>query len=190
MAEFITKEMGIPAEAVTGGMSSKKGIAKRNKIIQSMIDGEIKVICATQVFKAGVDIPPLDTLYATCPMNNQPQLQQMLGRVRRAYEGKQTPTFRYFVDEGHGLVYGCARGTHKALVAEGADIILVPEGRKPESVGNTTLVSDVDGKIGRLKKKRGLRAAAARSPSGVSKLFSDLQDEARETKRYNERMGK
>jgi len=186
-AEFITRELGIPAAAVTGGMSSKKGIEKRNKIIQQMTDGDIRVICATQVFKAGVDIPPLDTLYATCPMNNAPQLRQMLGRIRRAYEGKQTPTLRYFVDEGHGLLYGCARGTHKALVAEGADIILIPEGRKPGQ--RTSLASDSDGKLGR-RKKKGLRAAAAQSPSGVSQLFADLTDEAKQTKRYNKRMGK
>lgn len=184
-AEYLRNECGIPAAAVTGGMSPQK----RTDIINAMGDGKIRVICATQVFKLGIDIPVLDTLYATCPMNNQPLLQQMLGRIRRFYDGKQSPVFRLFVDEGHGLLYGCARATHKHLIAEGSDIIIVPQGRTPEQVmrGHVGGKAAEDGSLKRRKKS--LRAAASRTPDSANKLFSDLADEARQAKRYKERMG-
>jgi len=182
-AEYIRDELGVPAAAVTGGMPT----AKRNKIINEMGEGRLRVICATQVFKLGVDIPVLDTLYATCPMNNAPLLQQMMGRIRRHHEGKKHPIFRYFVDEGHGLLYGCARGTHKALIEEGMDIELVADGRDPAKVMRGDARASEDG--GLQKRRRGLRAAAASAPNAVTKLFADMADEARQSKRYRERMG-
>jgi len=189
IVERLNKE-GIPARAVLGGMTSKKGIEKRNEIIDEMMNGDIKVICATQVFKLGVDIPCLDTLYATCPMSNEPLLEQMLGRIRRFYEGKKEPVFRYFADGGHGQLYGCTKGTHSHLIKQGVDIILVPEGKKPEQVtfGDGYGSAAAEGSASR-RKKRGIRRAASKSPSQVAKLFDDLREEARLHNRYKERMG-
>ena len=187
--EYLNK-IGIPAKAVLGGMNSAKGIAERAETIQQMMDGEIQVICATQVFKLGVDIPCLDTLYSTLPMNNAELLEQMLGRIRRPYANKKEPVFRYFVDAGHGLLHGCAKGTHRQLLAQGVDIVMVPEGKSPEQVafGDGYGTAVAEGTAVR-RARKSLKAAVARTPSAVNKLFNDLREEARTSNRYRERMG-
>ena len=174
MAEHLTKKLHIPSKAVTGGMSSKKGVEERNRTIQMMMDDRIQVICATQVFKLGVDIPVLDTLYATHPMNNSPLLAQMLGRIRREHPGKQRAIFRYFVDGGSPQLYGCARGTQKHLTEHGCDIVLVAEGRKPDEVmmtNNNGIWVPAEGKASGLKK------ATSRNKGALTALFDDLQAE-------------
>jgi superfamily II DNA or RNA helicase len=175
----------VAAEAVLGGMTSKKAKAARDETIKRMMDGKTDVIAATQVFKAGADVPCLDTLYVIFPMNNIQQLDQMLGRIRRWYDGKQYPLVRVFVDGGHGMLYGCARGTHKHLVELGADVILVPEGVEPYDVlYGAGFNPGAKAKRG----KKGLRGAARRNPDAVTKLFDDLQKATRQQQRYKDRM--
>jgi superfamily II DNA or RNA helicase len=188
MAKRLTEE-GVPSRAVIGGMTSKKGMKSRDGIIKAMMEGDIKIIFATQVFKQGVDIPILDTLYDTCPSSNLPQLQQKLGRIRRTREGKTSTIYRYFVDEGHGLLWGCARGTHKFLVAEGCTVLPVQVGRKPGvvmSMGGLTQSTAGPQKV----VKSGLRSIANRQSTAMSDLFSDLKSEERSKMRYAADLGK
>jgi superfamily II DNA or RNA helicase len=183
-AEILTKEYRIPAKAVIGGMTSKRGLAERAQTIQDMMDGRIRVITATSVFKAGIDIPNLDTLYYVVPQNNVSQLQQALGRVRRKYEDKKSPVFRYFVDEGHGLLFGCARGTHRALVEEDSEIVMVSEGRKPDQV-HANRVFD-----GEKMEAKGFKAVANKQKEAMSALFTDLRQEEQLKQEYNRRLGR
>ena len=184
-AEILTKEFKIPAKAVIGGMNTKRGLEERARTIQDMMDRRIRVITATSVFKAGIDIPNLDTLYYVVPQNNVSQLQQALGRVRRKYEDKKSPVFRYFVDEGHGLLFGCARGTHKALVEEDSEIVIVNEGRKPGQV-HANRVFDDD----RMVEARGFKAVASKQREAMSALFTDLRQEEKLKEEYNRRLGR
>lgn len=188
MAERMTR-MGIPSRAVVGGMGSKKGMAERESTIKAMMDGSISIIFATSVFKAGVDIPALDTLYYVVPQNNVEQLQQSLGRMRRHYADKQKPLFRYFADQGHGLLIGCARGTQNALVKEKSTIVFVPEGTKPENVkaGKVTITYDDEDKP---KKRKGLAAAKNASREALEDIFGDLKKEEKQTRRYNKALGR
>lgn len=180
MAQILTKEHGIQSRAVIGGMTSKKGLKEREGIIQDMLDRRISIIFATSVFKAGIDIPNLDTLYYVVPQNNREQLQQALGRVRRKYEDKKSPVFRYFVDEGHGLLYGCARGTHKALVEEESEVVTVPQGRKPALVQKQRVFAPEDNSGPR----KGLKAVKAKQQAAVTELFTDLKQEAKSKREY------
>jgi superfamily II DNA or RNA helicase len=137
--------------------------------------GDIRIIFATQAFKLGLDIAVLDTLYATCPMNNQPLLEQMLGRVRRPHPGKMTPVFRYFVDGGHGLLVGCAKGTQKHLKDIGADIHLVKEGFDPlAQMEVATFNTQISAKADAPKTKtKGLAAMVRKEPSALDALLGD-----------------
>jgi superfamily II DNA or RNA helicase len=184
-AETLTKEFRIPAKAVIGGMNSKRGIEERSRTIQDMMDRKIRVITATSVFKAGIDIPNLDTLYYIVPQNNVSQLQQALGRVRRKYDDKKSPVFRYFIDEGHGLLFGCARGTHRALVEEDSEIVMVSEGRKPGQV-HANRVFDGD----KMTEAKGFRAVASKQKEAMSALFTDLRQEEKLKEEYNRRLGR
>ncbi len=190
MAETLKKEYGISAKAVVGGVQG----ARRDSIISEMTTGDLQVLlCTTKIGREGLDIPVLDTLYATMPLANKSGLEQMLGRERRPHPAKTPPViFRYFVDEGAGQLYGCAKATHRHLLDEGAEIHLVEVDREPEKVtmGAQAETPLEDGVLDPVPRKSGLRAAASRSPSAVKKLFTDLKEEARLTRQYNERMGK
>lgn len=175
-ASRLTNEMEVRARCVLGGMTSKRGTAERDKVIAQMMSGDINVILATQVFKLGLDIPVLDTLYITVPMSNAPQLRQMLGRVRRRYPGKDHVVVRYFVDSGHGLIYGCMKSTHKALVAEGAEIHFIHKGTIPSEY---KVVPDEQSLLTPHVKTTGLRAIASKLPSAVETLFKELKSQNR-----------
>ena len=182
LAARLRKEYGIPAQAILGGLQTKREKKARADVIQSMMEGETRVIVATHTFIAGVDIPNLDTLYVPLPQNNRGQLEQALGRIRRKYEGKTNVIFRYFADEGHGLLYGCAKGTHKALVALGSEIVIVPEGRDPDRATD----------VGPFEQKpvSKLRKAANRRSDAIVSLFSDLERAKKQERQYNRRLGR
>jgi superfamily II DNA or RNA helicase len=189
LAEKLKKEHGINAKAVVGGVQG----ARREQIIQEMTTGDLQVLlCTTKIGREGLDIPVLDTLYATMPLANKSGLEQMLGRERRPHPAKKPPViFRYFVDEGHGQLFGCAKATHRHLVDEGAEIHLIEVGRDPAKVmlGAQVEAAQDDGMLDPVPRRSGLKAAAARAPSAVKKLFIDLKEEARLSKQYNDRMG-
>lgn len=180
MAKYISREMGIPAGVATGG-AGKAAKDKRDRVIAKMVAGEIKVIVATKVMDEGVDVPPLDTLYITCPGNNKQVLEQRLGRVRRHYEGKMPPIVRYFVDEGHGALYGCAKGTQKSLMELGVPIHYVSKRKS-------------DKKVEKAKTKRSIssfqQATEARKGK-VGSLFEDAVEMENQFAHYKRRaMGK
>ena len=60
-----------------------------------------QVIFATsQLVQEGLDIPPLDTIFLTCPMGD---VEQAVGRVLRPFEGKKEPIVVDFRDDHIGL---------------------------------------------------------------------------------------
>lgn len=180
MAKRFNKS-GFRASAVTGSTKEHQ----RKEIIKSMLDDEIDVIVASSVFKAGVDIPCLDTLHLTGPGSNAPQLEQMLGRITRPYEGKQEPLLRYYVDGGHGLIYGCANKTTSALKDLDVNVITVPEGTKPGehkiADGHATAIA-----ADTAKRKDPLRRAAVQRK--VASLEKDQEKRDFESTRYRNRL--
>ncbi len=187
MAENVTKELGIRGRAILGGLKTKKALAYRDQVQVDMMNDLVDVIFATSVFKAGVDIPRLDTLYDALPGNNAPQLDQKTGRIRRPFEGKNPPIYRYFVDGGFGMLIGCAKGTQRALADLGFSITLVGEDRTPASVMAGPIFTSSGGEP--REPKGALRGIANRQPDAVGALFKDLAEESRQTKRYHKRLG-
>jgi superfamily II DNA or RNA helicase len=149
---------------------------EREHLVSEALAGRISVLCATQAFKIGLDIPTLDTLYCVLPMSNTGGLEQLLGRIRRPRAGREFATFRYFVDDGSGLLRGCARSTHRDVSELGADVIVVPEWHKPAETVDTT------------KTRSKLRKIAARDPWLFNQAFFNSAAPTSE-RAYVRRMG-
>lgn len=61
------------------------------------VAAECQVVFATSQFASeGLDIPPLDTLFLTTPMSD---VEQAVGRILRAFEGKKDPVVVDFRDD-------------------------------------------------------------------------------------------
>jgi superfamily II DNA or RNA helicase len=61
------------------------------------VASKAQVIFATsQLVQEGLDIPPLDTLFLTCPMGD---VEQIAGRILRPFEGKKDPVVVDFRDD-------------------------------------------------------------------------------------------
>jgi len=61
------------------------------------VASQAQVIFATsQLVQEGLDIPPLDTLFLTCPMSD---VEQIAGRILRPFDGKKEPVVVDFRDD-------------------------------------------------------------------------------------------
>lgn len=167
------RRMGIAAKAIVG--KSKMRPKEREAIVREVLAGELSVICATQAFNDGLDLPTLDTLYRILPMSNPQGLEQLLGRIRRPRPGREFAVFRYFVDDGTGLIRNCARNTHRYVSELGAEVTVVPAWHKPAE----TLENRPRSKLGKI---------AARDPWLFNKAFFDSKAPVSEIA-YARRMG-
>lgn len=93
------------AVMVSGKMTTKKGKAEREKALQDMRDGKKRYLFATYALaKEGLDIPRLDTLFLTTPQKDYAVVAQSVGRIARAFDGKDCPIVYDFVDERVGYL--------------------------------------------------------------------------------------
>src|SRR5690606_828948 len=67
---------------------------ERTKILR----GHQLVFAIARLGSQGVDDPKLDTLFWLTPFRSKIALQQSMGRIQRAYEGKKTPVMTVFED--------------------------------------------------------------------------------------------
>jgi len=80
------------AEKVSNSALVTSYVKNRMEIHQQLMDGEINsIVGTTSIYKEGVNIPRLDTLILGGPINNDPLLEQIIGRVTRPYPNKPTP---------------------------------------------------------------------------------------------------
>jgi superfamily II DNA or RNA helicase len=85
---------------INGKMTSKKAKAEREQAIEDMRTGKKKYLFASySLSKEGLDIPRLDRLYLASPAKFSSVITQAVGRVRRTFEGKETPVVYDFVDD-------------------------------------------------------------------------------------------
>lgn len=91
--ESILKELGVRCGSVTG--ATKK---KDRKEILSAPDDWDAVISTVHLFKEGLDIKALDTVFIALPFKDPTGIQQSEGRAERPMEGKQEPLFVYAFD--------------------------------------------------------------------------------------------
>jgi len=80
--------VGDNAICVTGEVSH----ADREKLIKEILNGTKKILFGTQaIFSEGISVNNLSCLILGTPINNEPLLTQLIGRVIREQEGKQQP---------------------------------------------------------------------------------------------------
>lgn len=100
-------EMQEKSAFISGKMQSKKAKAEREQALEDMRTGKLKYLFASySLAKEGLDIPRLDRLFLASPAKFSAVITQAVGRVRRTFEGKETPVVYDFVD---GEVGFCER---------------------------------------------------------------------------------
>jgi superfamily II DNA or RNA helicase len=80
---------GPMAIAITGEIKDHE---EREKLIQDVYDGEYSQLFGTQsIFAEGISVNPLSVLILATPLNNDPLLEQLIGRVCREHPNKLNP---------------------------------------------------------------------------------------------------
>ena len=88
---------------INGKMQSKKSKAEREQAIEDMRTGKKKYLFASySLSKEGLDVPRLDRLFLASPAKFSSVITQAVGRIRRTFDGKETPIVLDFVDEDIG----------------------------------------------------------------------------------------
>jgi superfamily II DNA or RNA helicase len=79
---------GDRAVCVTGEVSHEE----REKLVEEVLNGNKNVLYGTQaIFSEGISVDSLSCLILATPVNNEPLLTQLVGRVIRKREGKVDP---------------------------------------------------------------------------------------------------
>lgn len=97
---------GLPEELkgqsvmIDGSMTSRAARAKRERAIEDMRAGRKHYLFASySLAKEGLDIPRLDRLYMTTPKKDFAVVTQSIGRIARAFEGKEDAVCYDYVDD-------------------------------------------------------------------------------------------
>ena len=73
-------------------ITGQDGHADRETLLQMIADDDKQVLCGTQsIFCEGISQDSLSCLILGTPINNEPLLTQLVGRVIRLKEGKKKP---------------------------------------------------------------------------------------------------
>jgi len=87
MADFFG-ESGIKVAVVHSGNAKSKNFMFRDKAIEALEKGSIKIIFVVDLFNEGVDIPSIDTVLFLRPTESYVIFIQQLGRGLRKFENK------------------------------------------------------------------------------------------------------
>ncbi len=79
------RSMGLRVGVLMGAVDKDE---RRETVIESKKGNIDVLVCNWQIAGEGLDIPNLDSLHLTYPVNNEGNLKQFVGRTRRAREGK------------------------------------------------------------------------------------------------------
>ena len=90
----VLSEIGIKAVAVTG--ETKK--AYRNDVLDNPDSWDV-IVSTVHLFKEGLDIKALDTVFIGLPFKDDIAIQQSEGRAERPLEGKNDPLFIFAYDK-------------------------------------------------------------------------------------------
>ena len=97
---MLPDEMKADSCFINGKMTSKKAKAERAQAIEDMRTGKKKYLFASySLSKEGLDIPRLDRLFLASPAKYSAVITQAVGRIRRTFDGKETPVVFDFVDD-------------------------------------------------------------------------------------------
>lgn len=93
-------------DIITGSVSKQD----REQIFESVRTGKQHVLIATYALaKEGLDLPILDRLYLATPQKDYAIVTQSVGRIERAFQGKEQPIVFDYVDEQIGYCQGMAK---------------------------------------------------------------------------------
>ena len=82
---------------------------KRQRIIEALQAGQVDVLFSTiQLIGEGFDCKRLSALFLATPISSSSRLQQVVGRVVRADEGKKVPKVYDYLDS-HGILQSSFR---------------------------------------------------------------------------------
>jgi superfamily II DNA or RNA helicase len=80
------------AKETAGACITGKNPDERDSLLAGLHSGKYDKLYATQsIFSEGMSHDPLSTLILGTPVNNEPLLEQLIGRVQRIVPGKPTP---------------------------------------------------------------------------------------------------
>jgi superfamily II DNA or RNA helicase len=86
----------------------------RERIVQRLNDGQIKVLIATgQLIGEGFDLPELSTLFLTMPISFRGRVTQYLGRILRPAPGKEKAKLYDYADTLVGVLENSAMGRQR-----------------------------------------------------------------------------
>lgn len=86
------KEAGIPAvhmDANTPDEPDETGMSERDRILELVGKGEIKILCNVSIVGEGVDVPELGCCVIACNMGSRIRFLQAVGRIMRVFAGKK-----------------------------------------------------------------------------------------------------
>jgi superfamily II DNA or RNA helicase len=116
-------EMQEESAFINGKMTSKKAKAEREQALEDMRTGKKKYLFASySLSKEGLDIPRLDRLFLASPAKFSSVITQAVGRVRRTFQGKDTPLVLDFVDPGIGFCERAYKERCRSYRKMGAEI--------------------------------------------------------------------
>ncbi len=72
---------------------------QRRQVLDSMRNGEINYIFATQLADEGLDVPNLDRVHLVFPTRAEGKVQQQIGRAQRTHPGKKDALIYDYYDE-------------------------------------------------------------------------------------------
>lgn len=108
---------------INGKMQSKKAKAEREQAIEDMRTGKKKYLFASySLAKEGMDIPRLDRLFLASPAKFSSIITQAVGRIRRTFEGKDTPIVYDFADRDIGFCERAYKERCRSYRKMGAEI--------------------------------------------------------------------
>lgn len=118
-----------------------------NEVRKAAKRGELNgIVAVSKTTEKGFNVPLLDELHITCPMNNAPNLKQRIGRVRRVWlickkcstgHSKRVSVCKkcgsdnlysrsrlavYYADAGNDMIFKCAMGTKSAMTKLGFEV--------------------------------------------------------------------
>ena len=97
-------EMQEKSAFINGKMQSKKAKAEREQALDDMRTGKKQYLFASYgLAKEGLDVPRLDRLFLASPAKYSAIITQAVGRIRRTFEGKETPIVLDFKDVNIGF---------------------------------------------------------------------------------------
>lgn len=110
--ERCNEALGERSLLVTG--TYPKTDEEREEAHQQILSGEKKILCGTiSIYKEGISLNTLSCLALACPINNEPLLEQLIGRIQRIADDKLTPLVIDYILHGvTGTKQAKTRGVH------------------------------------------------------------------------------